>query len=85
MATYSQLSLAKKRLIGYLQSTVTIQKAVKMATYSQKRNLFILYEYSAVFTEFYLSGTRLKQGGRVGGVGGGESVDVNQELKLFEN
>ena len=57
-----------------------------MATYSQKRNLFILYEYSAVFTDFfcgYLSDTRLKQGGRVGG-GGGVSVDVNQELKLFE-
>ena len=35
MAIYIQLSLAKKRKNGYIQSTVISQKNVKMAIYSQ--------------------------------------------------
>ena len=35
LSIYSQLSIAKKREIGYLQSTVISQKHVKMAIYSQ--------------------------------------------------
>ena len=47
-----------------------------MATYSQKRNLFILYEYSAVFTAFYLKNTEYGGGSDRGsrlGVGSGRN------------
>ena len=40
-----------------------------MATNSQKRNLFIQYEYSAVFTAFYLKKTEYGGSGRGSGRG----------------
>ena len=60
MAIYSQLSIAKKRIIGYLQSTVNSQKPYKwlstIRVVINRLKIRKLYKYKVVFLFIMLKG-----------------------------